>query len=211
MIGFYNYTVIATYLATLLGVCGIFFAAEGQSLAAVFCLLLSGLLDTVDGKIARTKKDRTENEKRFGIQIDSLNDLVCFGTLPAVLGYSLCRKAMGAVPVWFKATLCFFVLAGLIRLAYFNVLEEERQESEGGTERKYYLGMPITSSTLMTPLLYLLCRLFPAATVAVFAAGLLVTGLLYITPLRFRHPNGVGICVMAAIGAAELVGLLLIK
>lgn len=211
MIGFYNYTVVATYLATLLSLCGIFFTVEGQILPAVFCLLLSGLLDTVDGRIARTKKDRTDSERAFGIQIDSLNDLICFGVLPAVLGYTLCRQALGQVPVWFKATVCFFVLAGLIRLAYFNVLEEERQETEGGTERKYYLGLPITASTLVTPLLYLLCRLFPAATVAVFAAGLLVTGLLYITPLHFRHPNTTGICVMAVIGAAELAGLLLIK
>lgn len=42
-----------------------------------------------DGRIARTKKDRTEQEKRFGIQIDSLNDLVCFGVLPAAIGWSM--------------------------------------------------------------------------------------------------------------------------
>lgn len=211
MIGFYNYTVIATYLATLLGVCGIFFAMDGRILGAIFCLLLSGLLDSVDGKIARTKKDRTENEKRFGIQIDSLNDLICFGALPAVLGYAMCREVMGTVPVWYKATLSFFLLAGLIRLAFFNVLEEERQSTEGGTERKYYLGMPITSSTLLVPLLYILCRLFPGASVAIFAIGLLAAGLLYITPLHFRHPNGAGICIMALVGAAELAGLLLLK
>ena len=72
MIGFYNYTVVATYLATLLGLCGIFFSLEGQVFSAIVCLLLAGLLDTVDGRIARTKKDRTADEQRFGIQIDSL-------------------------------------------------------------------------------------------------------------------------------------------
>ena len=56
MIGFYDYTVIATYLATVLGVGGIFLAADGLHLPAVFCLLLAGLLDTFDGRIARTKK-----------------------------------------------------------------------------------------------------------------------------------------------------------
>ena len=56
MIGFYDYTVIATYLATVLGVGGIFLAADGLHLPAVFCLLLAGLLDTFDGRIARTKR-----------------------------------------------------------------------------------------------------------------------------------------------------------
>mgnify|MGYP007032777772 FL=1 len=42
-----------------------------------------------DGKIARTKKNRTEDEKQFGIQIDSLCDVVCFGVFPIVLCYEL--------------------------------------------------------------------------------------------------------------------------
>ena len=61
------------------------------------------------------KKDRTEQEKRFGIQIDSLNDLVCFGVLPAAIGWSMdCDR------LWFLATMSFFALCALIRLAYFN-------------------------------------------------------------------------------------------
>ena len=56
---------------------------------AVLCLALSGLCDMFDGKIARTKKDRTEIEKRFGIQIDSLCDVVCFGVFPAMICYCL--------------------------------------------------------------------------------------------------------------------------
>ena len=96
MIGFYDYTVIATYLATVLGVGGIFLAADGLHLPAVFCLLLAGLLDTFDGRIARTKKDRSEQQKHFGIQIDSLNDLICFGVLPAMI----CRGAYAASPAY---------------------------------------------------------------------------------------------------------------
>lgn len=211
MIGFYNYTVVATYLATLLGLCGIFFSLEGQVFSAIVCLLLAGLLDTVDGRIARTKKDRTADEQRFGIQIDSLNDVICFGVLPATAGYTLCRAHMETLPLWCKATLGFFLLAGLIRLAYFNVLEEERQQTEGGTERRYYLGLPITASTLVFPALYLLGRLFPGAAPAILCGGLLLTGLLYITPLHLRHPNGIAIVGMAAVGAAELAGLLLLR
>lgn len=220
MIGFYDYTVIATYLATALGVSGILLAADGLHLPAVFCLLVAGLLDTFDGRIARTKKNRSEQQKRFGIQIDSLNDLICFGVLPAMI----CRGAYAASPaylpldqpigrtlppLWFDAVLCFFVLAGLIRLGYFNVSEEERQQDTSGA-RKYYLGLPITSSTLIIPLLYLLSALLPGVSGAILTAGLLVTGLLFITPIHVRKPGLPTICALALIGAAELAGLILL-
>ena len=103
MIGVYDYTVIATYLSLLLGLGGLYSAAQNEPLDAMLCLMLAGLLDAFDGRIARTKKDRTEQEKRFGIQIDSLNDLVCFGVLPAAIGWSMdCDR------LWFLATMSFF-------------------------------------------------------------------------------------------------------
>ena len=52
---------------------------------AVGIFIVASLTDLLDGKIARTKKNRTEVEKRFGIQIDSLSDIVCFGVAPAAL------------------------------------------------------------------------------------------------------------------------------
>ena len=121
MIGVYDYTVIATYLSLLLGLGGLYSAAQNEPLDAMLCLMLVGLLDAFDGRIARTKKDRTEQEKRFGIQIDSLNDLVCFGVLPTAIGWSMdCDR------LWFLATMSFFALCALIRLAYFNVTRSGR-------------------------------------------------------------------------------------
>ena len=75
MIGFYNYTVILTYIGAILGVCGIVASFNGNILLAIVCLMLSAVCDMFDGKIARTMK-RTKQEKRFGIQIDSLSDFV---------------------------------------------------------------------------------------------------------------------------------------
>ena len=105
MIGVYDYTVIATYLSLLLGLAGLYSAAQSEPLDAMLCLMLAGLLDAFDGRIARTKKGRTDAEKRFGIQIDSLNDLVCFGVLPAAIGWST-----GCQRLWFLATMSFFTL-----------------------------------------------------------------------------------------------------
>ena len=75
-LGIYDYTVILTYISLGISVFGISRALEGDFKVAIFCLALSGLCDMFDGKIARTKKNRTDDEKNFGIQIDSLCDVV---------------------------------------------------------------------------------------------------------------------------------------
>lgn len=71
MIGFYDYTVILTYLSILSGTTGIILCLNGvgHPYLGMFFLLFSGLCDTFDGKVARSKKDRTEQMKKFGIQI----------------------------------------------------------------------------------------------------------------------------------------------
>ena len=81
MIGYYNYTVVLTYISLASSVFGMTQAIHGRFKTAILCLAISGLCDMFDGKIARTKKDRTEDEKAFGIQIDSLCDVVCFLSL----------------------------------------------------------------------------------------------------------------------------------
>ena len=99
--------------------------------------------------------------------------------------------------------------AGLIRLGYFNVTEEERQEGTSAA-RKYYLGLPITSSTLMIPLVYLLSVLLPGASTAILTLGVLVTGLLFIAPIHVKKPGLPALCALALIGAAELAGLIML-
>ena len=88
LIGYYNYTVILTDLSLISSVFGIYMAMRGHVAGAVYCLMVSGFCDMFDGKVARTKK-RCEAEQKFGIQLDSLSDLVCFGVLPTVIGYAI--------------------------------------------------------------------------------------------------------------------------
>ena len=149
MIGFYNYTVILTYLSLCSAVVGITQVFEGRTHYAILCLLISGICDLFDGKVARHKKDRTDQEKVFGIQIDSLCDLVAFGVLPACIGYHYgFNYGLGLVSA------IMIVLCGLIRLGYFNVMEEERQRTTA-ENRKEYQGLPITTSSIILPLLFL--------------------------------------------------------
>ena len=200
MLGFYDYTVVLTYLSLMISVGGMFLSVNGHLHWAIFCLALSGLCDMFDGKVARTKKDRTDDEKRFGIQIDSLCDVVCFGAAPALLAYQMgMRSTVGIV------ILMFYVLAGLIRLAYYNVTEEHRQE-ETEECRKYYQGLPITSIAIILPLLKVCSPLFGKEFLLAVHVVMLVTGLLFITNFKLYKPKTV---IMAVI--VIFVGLAVCK
>ncbi len=119
MIGFWNYTVILTYVGLASSVFGMTAAMQQRYKTAIFCLMLSGLCDMFDGKVARRKTDRTPDEKKFGIQIDSLCDVVCFGVFPAIIGYSLgIQRGLGII------SMILYVTAAVVRLGFFNVTEE---------------------------------------------------------------------------------------
>lgn len=197
MIGFYNYTVVLTYLSLLSGVCGIWLSVDGHPLLAMLCLLFCGLCDMFDGRVARTKKDRTSAEQKFGIQLDSLCDIVCFGVFPAVNVIVLCQNA------WYAYTVgALYVLAGVIRLAYFNVMEEERQQ-KGNSPRTVYAGLPITTAAMIFPVCFCFSGLaekhmvwFRAALCAVMA----LTGFLFVAPIRVRKPRFRELMVILAVG-----------
>ena len=180
MIGFYNYTVILTYLGMLSGFAGIACAFGGNLRSALICLVIAGVCDMFDGKIASTM-ERTRQEKRFGIQIDSLSDLVCFGVLPTMLVYA----NGGGKLRWLPSAL--YLLCALIRLAWFNVDEEERQDREGG-RRKVYLGLPVTTAAVIFPLLFGLGWKYnwPLQFLSPFV--LLLTAAAFLTPFRIRKP-----------------------
>ena len=150
LIGFYDYTVILTYLSLVSAVIGMVSASKGSFGTAIVCILVSGICDAFDGTVARTKKNRTEDEKNFGIQLDSLCDVVSFGVAPAFLCYH-----MGVDGIFGMICVCLFSLCALIRLAFFNVLEAKRQQAEDGCN-KYYRGLPVTSISMIFPVVYLL-------------------------------------------------------
>ena len=194
MIGFYNYTVWLTYIGMLSSVVGIGFAGSGNVTAAVICLMFSGLCDMFDGIVARTKKDRTDEERRYGIQLDSLSDVVCFGVLPVAIGYNI-----GADAWWQVAIMALFALAGLIRLAYYNVTEETRQQ-QTTEKRRHYLGVPITTSALTVPLLFCFRGLLGGYFALAYTLLLLVNGAFFITPIQVKKPSKTGLAIMLVLG-----------
>ena len=183
-IGFYDYTVILTYLSLVSAVSGILLASNGRFTAAVLCLMLSGFCDAFDGIVARSKKNRTEDEKSFGIQIDSLCDAVSFGVFPALLCYF-----MGVDSVVGCVVVALFVLCAVIRLAFFNVIEGKRQQAEGGAN-KTYRGLPVTSISMILPPVYLLNFVLPEDVfVIVLTVLLAVCGFLFILDFSVKKPD----------------------
>ena len=199
-IGYYNYTVIATYLGLASSVLGIYFAAEKLPQEALYCLMLAGAFDMIDGKIASTRK-RTPAEKSFGIQIDSLCDLVSFGVLPAMMTGCF---AIGTA--WKLAASLTLILGAVIRLAYFNVTEIERQQKETGS-RMYYEGLPVTSTALLFPFIYLFRGILGDSFGIACAVMAFCTAFSFILPFRLKKPKGP---VLIFMGAAGLVILLLL-
>lgn len=201
MLGFYNYTVVLTYAGMLISFVGAAMVLNGNTHAALLCLMISGLCDMFDGKVASTKKDRTAKEKRFGIQIDSLSDLISFGVLPALLIYCIADKSTYSL---LGASL--YVLCALIRLAYFNVDEEERQNQT--TERRtVYLGLPVTTVALIIPMVITLASVFVWPMQIVGPVMLLAIAIAFITPFQIKKPGNVGKVIMLIVGVAQFLVL----
>ena len=192
----------------------------------MFFLLFSGLCDTLDGKVARSKKDRTEQAKRFGIQIDSLSDLVAFGVLPACIGIAMLRCSLEYTtlpnihfirlqekPVFVQVVLtaiaALYVLAAMIRLAYFNVLEEEDQNRDDNGE-KIYLGLPVTSAALVFPAVLLLHVFVSADLTLLYFCVLIVMGFLFLSKIHIKKPQNREIALMITFGVFEFAILAII-
>ena len=217
MLGFYNYTVILTYVSVISAIFGITLINNQHvgMMFAIFCLMFSGFCDMFDGKVARTKKDRTEQMKAFGIQLDSLADVICFGVFPALINYKL-----SVIPVlekdvltWQRSlafvTSAIYVICAIIRLAYFNVMEEERQKSTTES-RKYYQGLPVTSIAIILPAVFLIKSLIigdePCGPL--FNATLIIVAALFITNFKVKKLSDREMVLITVIGLFILIWIL---
>ncbi len=198
LLGVYNYTVVLTYIGMLFSYGGLMLAFQGNIHGALCCLMMSGVCDMFDGKIASTKTDRTHRERRFGVQIDSLSDLICFGVLPAVT-----VSAASGMRLPYICIGGLYVLCALMRLAWFNVDEEERQNTSTGS-RTVYLGLPVTSSALLLPALMGAALRFGWNAPLIGGLTLLCMGTAFLLPFRLKKPTLPAMLAMLCAGCAEL-------
>ena len=196
LIGCYNYSVILTYLGICSSLIGILKVNDLR--VAMICLMIAGICDMFDGCVARKCK-RDEKAKAFGIQIDSLADVVNFVVFPIVILYSILRNNTlfsGFVSEnWYYyaafMTSIVFVLGGVIRLAWFNIT------TTGIT--KYYQGLPVTFISMILPFVYSLVQ--NTIWVKEIVLGtLLVVALLFVLDIPIPKPRGVFYIVFILIG-----------
>jgi len=115
------------------GILSIFSSIDGDFIRAAWFLIGALACDIIDGRIARLTKTTSE----FGMQLDSLSDLVSFGMAPAIMMYMLVLNNMGKIGV---SIAVLFVLCTALRLARFNVL------SQSGEIHKHFVGLPTPAS-----------------------------------------------------------------
>ncbi|WP_334330770.1 CDP-alcohol phosphatidyltransferase family protein [Candidatus Phytoplasma prunorum] len=172
LLGIYNYTTILSYLNLFVGFLGIGLASSNNYNLATICLLISGICDMFDGLVSRSKKNRTVFEKRYGIQIDSLADIISFGCLPIFINYALIKNHDNLpdnhqerllsikspelyILFWFIGS--FYMLATLIRLSYFNTISEENLHKKiPNNNPKIFIGIPVTFSAIVFPCVILI-------------------------------------------------------
>ena len=118
------------------GVTAIFLAIRGDYHAAMIALLWALFCDWFDGPIARRTANRTEDDRAFGGQLDSLVDIVCSAAAPATI--LLC---IGDLNAWFLPGAFLLLISGALRLAHFNIFGLR----DGGD----YCGLPIDTNIIV--------------------------------------------------------------
>ena len=203
IIGFYDYTVVLTYAGMLFAFIGILDALRQNFTGAIICLMMAGVCDMFDGAVASTK-DRNCYEKHFGIEIDSMCDLISFGVLPAIFVYMISGQApiagfLGGA----------YVLCALIRLAYYNVQEYDRQQKTTG-KREVFLGVPVTTIAIVLPLLYLIKDQFGLKGTISYLVMMALVAAGFISGIEVKKPKLIGKIVMIIVGALEFFGVFLL-
>ncbi len=179
------------------GFLAIILSADGRYVEAAIAIFVAMLLDTLDGKVARLTKTTTQ----FGVEFDSLADVVSFGVAPAFMLYTFALAPLGRA-AWLGAFL--FVICGALRLARFNV-------HSGVSDRRYFVGLPIPAAAGIVASVMLLLGNdeLERWQGAAIAAGTYLVAILMVTTFRYysfkeidfarRRPTSVLLLVVLAV------------
>jgi len=145
-LGIYILPNIFTSLNLFCGFYAVIASINGKFVAAAIAILIGVMFDILDGKIARA----TNTTSQFGLEYDSLADLMSFGLAPGVMTYLWALKPMGRIG-WLAAFL--FMACGALRLARFN-------SQVSTTSSDYFMGLPIPAGAGMVATTVLFCHRF---------------------------------------------------
>ena len=188
ILGYGNIANYVTLLGLLLSLSSCCFALGKNIKLGVIFFIASGICDLFDGAIARIIK-RTDAEKEYGIQLDTVVDVVSFGITPVIILFSITGASWYALSIY-----AFYIVCALSRLAYFNTTAVLNSPVE------YYHGLPVTYIALILPIVLL----YPSAIASI--ATLALVGVLFVLNIKIPKPQGAWY-VLFPIIAAVLVFL----
>lgn len=181
-IGFFSIANVVTLFGLISSLTACFLAANENFIFAIYMLFLACICDIFDGKIARLDKERSSANKFYGIQLDSLCDMVSFGVAPCFIAFSAGYNGVIDVIIY-----CIFVICGATRLAYFNTLANAYPKKA----KKSFKGIPIPVSTLLITFLFMLREFnIPFGFMQwIFRIFLLALAVGYILNIRIKKPD----------------------
>ncbi len=151
--GFYILPNLLTTAGMFIGFMGILWAIEGRFTLAAVAVLAACIFDGLDGKIARLTKSTSD----FGIQFDSLSDLISFGVCPAVMIFLWQTHSFDQMGL---AVAFLFMACGALRLARFNLQTKN-------LPKKFFLGLPIPAAACTLASLVLFSTFLPEQLVEI--------------------------------------------
>lgn len=160
---------ILTYVGLVLAVLGMQLCLVGNIDLAVMCLLIAGICDGFDGAFAR--KLRKDGDPNFGVELDSLVDIISSGVFPVVICLSMGFNSIIDLVIY-----SIFLVCGVGRLAYYNITSKENNG--------YFTGVPITVSTILLPLIYAFTK-----KEIVFLISFLLLSVAYISNFKIKKLN----------------------
>ena len=136
---------LLTFAALAVGFGALRFALDGAWEKAVWCVILADILDMLDGRVARLLKVSSP----FGVEIDSLADLINFGAVPALIVYLWSAPLIEAQSIKFLlwSAVSFYLICAAIRLAKFNLLAHNIRSEKG--IRYFFFGVPSSVGAIL--------------------------------------------------------------
>lgn len=197
-IGIYHKSVIITYIGVISALIGYNFALNDNINLAMICLVITGICDLFDGKVARMCK-RTKEEIEFGIQIDSLADMVGFVIFPSIIGIGL------GLNEWYHILgYVLLTIAGITRLGFFNI------NTNGDIPVKHYSGLPVTSTSIIIPFIWLIfIKLDSSIYYVIYIVSIYLISLLFVANIKVPKFKGIAYPIIAFIGVIGITLLIL--
>lgn len=181
VIGYYNLANLVTMLGLCCALLACFLLAQGNTAVAMLAFACAGLCDMMDGRIARSSGTTGQRIRFYGVQLDSLCDVISFGIVPCFMAFWLGYRDTPDILIYLLFSVC-----GATRLANFNM---EVAMDSPNLRSSHFTGLPIPFSVIIFPLLTIVHVL--AGPVAwLFRVVFLLVGLGYILRIRIPKPTG---------------------